>query len=80
MTNTALLREKIAKAGLKMGFVADKMSLTNGGLWNKINNRSEFKASEIIILKELLDLSTAEVNAIFFDGKEEKKSFLDGEV
>lgn len=74
MTNTELLRKKISEAGLKIGFVADKMHLTYSGLLNKINNRSEFKASEIITLKALLGLSTADVNAIFFDEKEEKKS------
>ena len=80
MTNTALLREKIAKSGLKMGFIADKLNLTHSGFLNKINNRSEFKASEIIILKALLGLSTADVNAIFFDDEVEKKTTKGGEA
>ncbi len=73
MTNSLLLREKIAKAGFKIGFVADKLSITYAGFFNKLNNQSEFKASEIVSLKELLNLTVDEVNAIFFNENVEKK-------
>ncbi len=66
MTDTALLRKKIRDSGLRLGFVADKVGLTYQGLLNKINNKHEFRASEIQVLYELLGLTEAERNAIFF--------------
>lgn len=66
MTNTELLREKIDQSGYKLRFIAAKTGLTYQGLLNKINNESEFRASEIQILTVLLDLNETERNAIFF--------------
>lgn len=66
MTNTTLLRRKIDKSGYKLIFIAEKCGLTYPGLLKKIRNETEFKASEIQTLKELLNLTTEEVNAIFF--------------
>ena len=66
MTNTELLREKIDQSGYKLQFIAAKTGLTYQGLLNKINNESEFRASEIQILTVLLDLNETERNAIFF--------------
>lgn len=66
MTNTTLLRRKIDESGYKLIFLAEKCGLTYQGFMKKVNNESEFKASEIQILKELLDLSDADGNAIFF--------------
>lgn len=66
MTNTELLREKIDQSGYKLRFIAAKTGLTYQGLLNKINNESEFRASEIQILTVLLGLDETERNAIFF--------------
>lgn len=55
MTNTALLREKIDESGYKLRFVAKKIGITYQGFLKKINNESEFKASEIQGLKELFE-------------------------
>ena len=66
MTDEKKLREKIDKSGYKLVFVAEKCGLTYPGLLKKIRNETEFKASEIQTLKELLNLTTEEVNAIFF--------------
>lgn len=66
MTNTTLLRRKIDKSGYKLIFLAEKCGLTYQGFMKKVNNETEFKASEIQTLKELLNLTTEEVNAIFF--------------
>ena len=66
MTNTTLLRRKIDKSGYKLIFIAEKCGLTYQGFMKKVNNETEFKASEIQTLKELLNLTTEEVNAIFF--------------
>lgn len=66
MTNTELLREKIALSGYKMTFIAQKCGLTYQGFLNKLNNESEFRSGEILALRELLDISCEEADAIFF--------------
>lgn len=66
MTDEKKLREKINESGYKLIFIAEKCGLTYPGLLKKIKNETEFKASEIQALKDLLDLSDAEANAIFF--------------
>lgn len=73
MTNTELLRQKINEHGLKQGFVAEKLGITSYGLAKKINNDSEFKASEIQILCDLLNItSLREKEAIFFNVEVDK--------
>ncbi len=66
MTDTELLREKIENSGYKLQFIAKSLGLTYQGLLNKINNRSEFRASEIQELYDLLGLTEKERVAIFF--------------
>ena len=66
MTNTTLLRQKIDKSGYKLQFLAEKCGLTYFGFMKKVNNETEFKASEVMILKELLHLTDDEVMEIFF--------------
>lgn len=66
MTNTELLREKINQSGYKLQFIAEKIGITYQGLLNKINNRSEFRASEIQVLYDLLSLTEDERVSIFF--------------
>ena len=66
MTNTELLNEYIDKSGYKRAFIAKALGITAYGLALKINNKSEFKASEMTILCELLNISTEDKEAIFF--------------
>lgn len=74
MTNTELLRQKIEESGYKMRFLAEKIGVTYQGFLYKVNNRSEFKASEIKTLCLLLSLSDKEREAIFFADDVDKKS------
>lgn len=67
MTKTDVLREKIRQSGYKLAFIAEKCGLTYAGLLKKINNETEFKASEVAILRDLLNLTDAEVQDIFLD-------------
>lgn len=70
MTNTKLLNEKIVESGLKRKFIAEKLGLSTYGLQRKIENISEFKASEISILCDVLDIKVAtEKEKIFFANK-----------
>ena len=47
MTNTELLKEKIEQSGYKLKYVAAQLGITYYGFLKKINNETEFKASEI---------------------------------
>ena len=66
LTNTKLLRSKIDKSGYKLTFVAAQCGLTYQGFLKKLNNETEFKVSETIVLKELLHLTDEEWKEIFF--------------
>jgi transcriptional regulator with XRE-family HTH domain len=73
MTDTDALKKKIAEKGMKQVYIAEKMGLTSYGLANKINNKTEFKSSEIKFLCELLDItSLREKEAIFFNDEVDK--------
>lgn len=66
MTNTKILVASIQKAGLKYKFIAEKLGITPYGLYKKMKNKTEFKASEISTLSELLLLPDEVRNMIFF--------------
>lgn len=66
MTNTKLLREKIALSGYKLQYIAEQIGITYQGFLKKLNNESEFKASEIKMLQTVLGLSKKDRDAIFF--------------
>lgn len=66
MTNTALLREKLDESGYKLRFIAKQIGITYQGFLKKINNESEFKASEIKGLQGLLNLTDEIRDKIFF--------------
>jgi len=66
MTDTKMLRSAIEKSGLKYKYIAEKLGLSYYGLQKKIENKSEFKASELYALSELIGLSEKDRSAIFF--------------
>ena len=68
MTNTELLEKKIHDSGYKRNYIAKAIGLKSAfGLSKKIKNESEFKASEINALCNLLKIeSVEEKEAIFF--------------
>lgn len=66
MTNAKLLVEYVEKSGLKRSYIAKQMGISAYSLSLKINNLSEFKASEIDTLCKLLDINIEERMAIFF--------------
>ena len=61
-----LLRKKIDQSGFKLTYVAERCGLTYQGFKKKLDGDTEFKASEIAVLKDMLNLTDAEVQAIFF--------------
>lgn len=71
VTDTILLRKYIEESGLKLQFIADKIGITRPSLTNKITNASEFKASEIQALCDLLGIDDpADQRRVFFYAKE----------
>lgn len=67
MTNTEMLREIIAKSGLKLEYLAEKCEITRQALSNKITNKNLFTAKEIEVLcRELKISSLTEKERIFF--------------
>lgn len=66
MTKGNLLREKIDVCGFKLVFVAKQLGISYQAFLKKLNNETEFKTSEVMILKEILHLTDDEVMEIFF--------------
>lgn len=66
LTNTAELEAAIARTQKSKKEIAAALSLSETGLWKKIRNKSEFKAREIKILQNILDLSDQKRDFIFF--------------
>lgn len=75
MTDSIALRKKIDSRGLKLKFVAEYLGLSPYGLQLKIENKQEFKTSEVAALCELLDIRTlGEKERIFFAKNDDSKS------
>ncbi len=71
MTNTLKLKAVILEKGFTQEQIAEMLGMTIATFNYKVNNKSEFKASEIKKLAEILHLTAEEVNAIFFADKVE---------
>lgn len=66
MTDTKLLRETIDNSGISVTFIAKSLGLTRSGLYLKLNGKVEFKASEIVKMKSILNLTTKMRDTVFF--------------
>lgn len=65
MVNTILLRNKIRDSGLKINYIAQRSGILRETLYNKLNGKSEFTASEIVSLTKILSLTKKERDEIF---------------
>lgn len=75
MTDSDALKKLIKSRGLKLKYVADYLGLTSYGFALKLNNKQEFKISEVAALCELLEIkSLKEKEALFFKLKDDLKS------
>lgn len=74
MTDSLELDYAIKKAGLDRQKVAGLLGVSQMAFFNKIHNRTEFKASEIVALKKLLNLSNEQRDRIFFAKGVDNKS------
>ena len=67
MTNTDLLKDWIAKSGLKTSYIAEQMGISRSVLWKKVNNLSAFNQYEIDDLCRILNIqSLSDKESIFF--------------
>ena len=69
MTDTVKLRELISKSGLKLGYIANQLGISRFALSNNIQNRTEFRVSEIVKMCELLCIDYDSREQIFFAHK-----------
>ncbi len=69
MTNKEELEIAILRAGLTKHEVAKKLGLSDMGFYKKLNNQTEFKASERAALQKMLHIKS--INEIFFAEKVE---------
>lgn len=69
MTDIDLLKEKIKDSGLKIIFIAEKTGILRETLYNRLNGKGEFTASEIVALSDVLRLSKADRDKIFLSPK-----------
>lgn len=67
MTNTKTLKELIVQSGLKCIYIAEQLGISRYSLQKKIENKSEFKVSEVNALCNLLKINSLEQKEeIFF--------------
>lgn len=66
MTNSLAVRNLIKERGLKLSFIAEKLKITRYCLSMKIDNKTEFKSSEIATLCEILNVESLELKEKLF--------------
>ena len=71
MTNAELLEQEISNSGMKISAIADKLGISREGFYKKLRNETEFIASEIVLMQNILNLSNEIRDAIFFAKKVE---------
>lgn len=67
MLNRKLLEERIRQKGVKKKFLAESIGVSRTTFCALLRNETEFKASQIRVLCEILDIKDdATLTAIFF--------------
>jgi len=67
LADTKKLRKKITSSGMSFTYVSSKLGITREGFYKKMANETEFKASEIAMLRKVLGLTVKERDDIFFN-------------
>ena len=65
MVNTQLLEDKIRKSGYKKDFLCEQLGITRQGFYKKLNGKSAFRAAEVYVLCNFLNITEDEKKAIF---------------
>lgn len=66
MVDCAKLKGSIVAKGFTQEKIAEKLGLSTTAFSNKVTNKTEFKASEISKIRDLLCLTYDELSSIFF--------------
>ena len=66
MFNKALFQYAVNRKNMTLLSVADKIGINPATLYRKMNGESDFTRAEMQLLREILELSLAESNEIFF--------------
>lgn len=66
MTDLTALRQKIDDSGMTMVAVSRKSGILRETLYNRLNGKGEFNASEMMSISNVLGLSNDERDSIFF--------------
>lgn len=74
LTDSKMLSDEIADSGMTITAIAKKIGITREGFYKKLNNETEFKASEISALQKILRLTNKKRDEIFFAKEVELKS------
>ena len=69
-----MLNDVISDSGITITAIARKLGITREGFYKKLNNETEFKASEISAMQKILNLSNKKRDDIFFAKEVELKS------
>ena len=69
MTDIQMLKEEFKDSGMTMTAIAEKSGIKRETLYNRLKGLSEFSASEIVALTEVLHLSKEKRDKIFLSGK-----------
>lgn len=67
MVNTVELKVAMMRRGLSQKKAAEAMGICQAALNYKVNNKHQFKVSEITKLRDLLGLSPEQMNEIFLE-------------
>ena len=74
MTDSLMLNNAISESGMTITAISQKLGITREGFYKKLNNETEFKASEIVLMQRILGLSNKRRDSIFFAKEVELKS------
>ncbi len=74
MTNKLELELQMKRLGITKKNLSKALGISEMALLNKLNNESEFKASEIIVLERELQLTKEQREVIFFGQQVDLKS------
>lgn len=79
LTNSVMLNNEICETGMKITAVARNLGITREAFYKKLNNETEFKASEISAIQKILHLSNDRRDEIFFAENVELESTKRGD-
>lgn len=67
MFNKNKLKAKMIENGYSVEQMAQKLGINYTTLYRKLSSETEFTRNEIAMMKDILHLTIAEINSIFFE-------------